>query len=184
MLLRGPGELSEDFYLLGESKIRRQDLINILKMVRQVGFKWIDLLGIALVLSSLMAVSFHALLMFFTRKLRGGGTIEALEHPLAETVGHTVHGLCVTLLLLTGLQLRLPDLLPIFTTFLNAVNLHNICGAVVLVDYVFWISYEVWSGRLKCRFFVFPKGVFRNSIEMLHYYGYLIFVREKLHEEF
>ena len=158
-LLHGPGGLSEDFYLLGESKIRRKDLRDILEMVRQIGFKWIDLIGILLVLSSLVAVSLHALLMFFTRKLREGGSIEAHEHPLAETVGHMIHGLCVILLLLTGLQLRLPDLLPIFATFLNAVNLHNICGAVVFVDYVFWISYEVWSGRLKSRFFVFPKGV-------------------------
>jgi predicted CXXCH cytochrome family protein len=182
--LDGAGGLTKDFYLLGESKIRRKDLRNILEMVRQIGFQWIDLIGILLVLSSLVAVSFHALLMFFTRKLRGSVTISAQEHPLAETVGHLIHGLCVILLLLTGLQLRLPDLAPIFTTFLNAVNLHNICGAIVIVDYLFWISYEVWSGRVKSRFFVFPRGFFKNSIEMLHYYGYLIFVHENCPRNF
>ncbi len=183
-LLHGPGGLSEDFYLLGESKIRKKDLRDILEIVQQIGFKWIDLIGILLVVSSLVAVSLHALLMFFTRKLRGGGSIAAQEHPLAETVGHLIHGLCVILLLLTGLQLRLPDLLPIFATFLNAVNLHNICGAIILVDYVCWISYEVLSGRLRSRFFVFPRGFFKDSIEMLHYYGYLIFVHENCPRNF
>jgi len=183
-LLHGLGGLSEDFYLLGEAKIRKKDLRDILGMVQRIGFKWIDLVGILLVLSCLVAVSLHALLMFFTRKLREGGSIEAQEHPLAETVGHLIHGLCVILLLLTGLQLRLPDLVPIFATFLNAVNLHNICGAIIVVDYVFWISYEVWSGRLKSRFLVFPRGFFRNSIEMLHYYGYLIFVHENCPRNF
>ncbi|MGB6065016.1 MAG: cytochrome b/b6 domain-containing protein [Desulfomonilaceae bacterium] len=183
-LLHGPGGVSQDFYLLGESKIRRKDLSDILEMFRQIGFKWIDLVGVLLILSSLAAVSFHALLMFFTRKLREGGSIEAHEHPLTETVGHMIHGLCVILLLLTGLQLRLPDLLPIFATFLNAVNLHNICAAVVIVDYVFWIAYEVWSGRLKSRYLVFRRGFFRNSIEMLNYYGYLIFVHENCPRNF
>ncbi len=183
-LLHGPGGLSEDFYLLGESKIRKKDLRNILEMVQQIGFKWIDLIGVLLVLSSLVTVSLHALLMFFTRKLRGGVVIAAQEHSLVETVGHLIHGLCVILLLLTGLQLRLPDLVPIFATFLNAVNLHNICGVIVLVDYVFWISYEVWSGRLKSRYFVFPRGFLKNSIEMLHYYSYLIFVHENCPRNF
>ncbi len=184
LLLHGPGGLSEDFYLLGESKIHKKDLRDILEIVQQIGFKWIDLIGILLVVSSLVAVSLHALLMFFTRKLRGGGSIAAQEHPLAETVGHLIHGLCVILLLLTGLQLRLPDLLPIFATFLNAVNLHNICGAIILVDYVCWISYEVLSRRLRSRFFVFPSGFFKDSIEMLHYYGYLIFVHENCPRNF
>ena len=183
-LLHGPGGLSEDFYLLGESKIHKKDLRDVIEIVKQIGFKWIDLFGILLVLSSLVAVSLHALVMFFTRKLREGGSIAAQDHPLAETVGHLIHGLCVILLLLTGLQLRLPDLLPIFATFLNAVNLHNICGAMILVDYVCWISYEVWSGRLRSRFFVFPRGFFKDSIEMLHYYGYLIFVHENCPRNF
>jgi predicted CXXCH cytochrome family protein len=183
-LLHGPGGLSEDFYLLGESKIHKKDLRDVIEIVKQIGFKWIDLIGILLVLSSLVAVSLHALVMFTTRKRREGGSIEAQEHPLAETVGHLIHGLCVILLLLTGLQLRLPDLLPIFATFLNAVNLHNICGAIILVDYVCWISYEVLSGRLRSRFFVFPRGFFKESIEMLHYYGYLIFVHENCPRNF
>jgi len=183
-LLHGPGGLSEGFYLLGESKVRSKDLRDILEMVRRIGFKWLDLFGILLILSSLVAVTFHAFLMFFTRKLREGGSLEVRDHPLAETVGHLIHGLCVILLLLTGLQLRLPDFLPIFAAFLNAVNLHNICGAVLIVNYLFWIPYEVWSGRLKSRFFVFRKGFFRDSIEMLNYYGYLIFVHENCPRNF
>jgi thiosulfate reductase cytochrome b subunit len=183
-LLSSPAGLVENFYLLGESKIRKKDLQDILDAVEQIGSKWIDVLGALLVLFSLVVVSLHAMLMFFTRRLRERGTLKAHEHPVAETVWHVVHGLCVILLVLTGIQLRLPDLAPIFANFLNAVNLHNICGAVVLMDYLFWISYQAWTGRLRGSFFVFPRGFLRNSIEMLHYYGYLVFIHENCPRNF
>lgn len=183
-LLHDPAGLIENFYLLGESKIRQKDLQDILDAVGRIGSKWIDLLGVLLVLSSLAVVFLHAVLMFLTRKLRERGSLKAHEHPVAETVWHVIHGFCVILLVLTGLQLRLPDLAPIFATFLNAVNLHNICGAMVLIDYLFWISYQAWTGKLRSSFLVFPSGFLRNSIEILHYYGYLVFVHENCPRNF
>jgi len=175
---QGSASLTGDFYLLGESKIRRKDLADLWDMVKQIGFKWIDLLGVLAVLLSLVVVSIHAGLMLLTRRLRGKSSLETRSHPLAESVWHLIHGLCVIVLLLTGMQLRLPDLLPIFATLLNAVNLHNICGALVLLDYLFWLVYQIRTGGLKNNFLNFPRGFLRNSIEMLHYYGYLVFIHE------
>ncbi len=86
-LLHGPGGLSEDFYLLGESKIHKKDLRDVIEIVKQIGFKWIDLFGILLVLSSLVAVSLHALVMFFTRKLREGGVYCGPRAPLSRDRG-------------------------------------------------------------------------------------------------
>ncbi|MBI5568934.1 MAG: cytochrome b/b6 domain-containing protein [Desulfomonile tiedjei] len=168
-----------DFYMLGESKIRKEDLDEVLQAVKRIGFKWLDLAGAFIVVLALVGVCFHALLMFVTRKLRTRPPSAEIEQlPVPVQVWHWLHGMCVIFLLLTGLQLRLPDVLPVFATFLNAVNLHNLCGAVVIVDYLFWLGYHLWKREFHSRFFVSPGDFFRDSAQMLHYYGYLIFVGE------
>ncbi len=168
-----------DFYLLGESKIRKSDVEDLLAMVRQIGFKWIDVLGVMTVAFCAALVSLHAILMFLTRKLRRSRQPEGTyPYAVAERVWHYVHGFFVILLVLSGIHLRLPDLMPIFTTFLNAVNLHNISGLVVFVDYVLWISYHLWRGQLKSRFFISPGDFMKHSLQVLRYYGYSVFIGE------
>jgi len=166
-----------DFYLLGGSKIRRVDLQEMLEHIKRIGFKWIDLLGLLAVLSSVGLVCIHATVMFVTRKSRRLSPVRREDHTLADDAWHLTHGLCVMLLVLTGIQLRLPDLLPIFATFLNAVNLHNICGIIVLADYLFWIPYQMWRGRLRESFLVSPRSFLSNLLDMLHHYAYPISIR-------
>lgn len=180
LVSRGQRPFMGDLYLLGESKIRRQDLQEVLAVVKRMGFKWIDLIGTCVVLFCLCAVAFHSSLMLLTRKLRARPDARARVEstPFAVRAWHWVHGLCVILLILTGVQLRLPDVAPVFATFLNAVNLHNLCGAVVIVDYLFWLVYHLWKRQFISRFFISPRVFFRDTAEMLHYYGYLIFVGE------
>ncbi|MFZ5867570.1 MAG: cytochrome b/b6 domain-containing protein [Thermodesulfobacteriota bacterium] len=174
---RGQRPFMEDVYLLGESKIRKEDLDEVLSILRKIGFKWIDVLGAFIAVFSLCAVGFHAMLIFLTRKARGSSprslTIEPLPWPVR--VWHWVHGLCVIVLVFTGIQLRLPDVFPIFASFLNAVNLHNLCGLVVAADFVFWLLYHLVKREFSERFLVSPVGFFRDVTETLHYYGYVIF---------
>jgi predicted CXXCH cytochrome family protein len=170
------GDLLPDFYLLGESKIHKKDLEYLWEAVSRIGFKWIDLIGVSLVAFCVIAATLHGAMVFSRRRPEWRFGAQIKEHPVPETIWHLVHGLCVIMLILTGIQLRLPDLFPIFATFLNAVNLHNICGWVVLADYVFWLGYEGWRGRLGRAYFVSPRVFFRDLNEMIHYYGYLIFI--------
>ncbi|MCA1960190.1 MAG: cytochrome b/b6 domain-containing protein [Desulfomonile sp.] len=178
LVSRGP--FMGDFYLLGESKIRPEDLEELLLVVRRIGFKWLDVLGACLAFFTLAAVCFHALLMFLTRNLRRrtANIAEFTTAPIAIRVWHWVHGLCIILLLLTGIQLRLPDVAPIFATFLNAVNLHNLSGIVLIIDFVFWLSYQLGKREFLRRYFVSPRHFFSDIAQTLHYYGYLIFVGE------
>lgn len=182
---RDQGPFIEDFYLLGESKIRREDLDDVLQVLRRIGFKWLDVVGAMLIFSTLAAVAFHGLLMLLTRKLRERPPKiedESLSFPVRAW--HWVHGLCMVLLVLTGLQLRLPDLAPIFANFLNAVNLHNLSGTVLILDYVFWITYHLWKRQFTMRFLIWPRGFFKDTSDMLHYYGYLIFTGGGIPESF
>lgn len=170
----------DDLYLLGESKIQRKDLEEVAAALKRIGFKWIDLAGSLMVLFCLAGVSVHAGLMFLTRKLRRRPRSRKDAEPMPVTIScwHWLHGLCVVILVATAIHLRLPDIAPIFATFLNAVNFHNLAAAILIVDYVFWLSYHFWKKEFKARFLVSPSDFFRDTSAMLHYYGYLIFVGE------
>ncbi len=175
---RGQSPFMGDFYLLGESKIHKKDLDDLIQAIRLIGFKWLDVLGVLTLLACLSAVLLHAALMLFTRKYRREASVpEQVElRPVPVRAWHYIHGFWVILLVLTGVQLRLPDLAPIFATFLNAVNLHNISGAVLIIDYFFWISYTLWTGEFRSRLFMWPGDVLKHTEQIVRYYGYLIFV--------
>ena len=69
-------------------------------------------------------------------------------HPLMVRMWHWIHAFAIVLLVLTGIQLRFPDLVGWFGTFRTAVNIHNISGFVVLFDYLLWFGYYVLKREL------------------------------------
>ena len=170
--------LTRDFFLVGESKIRKEDLEDLWDIAKRIGFRWIDVLGALIIVSVIGAVFFHALLMFVTRKARTRPEEfnNAGRMPTPVVVWHWIHGLCVILLVMTGAQMRLPDVLPIFAKFLNAVNLHNLMGWLLIINYIVWILYHLARREFKTRFFISPKDFFLHVTDMIHYYGFLIFV--------
>ncbi len=176
----GEGSFLKNFYLLGESRIRTDDLKDLLTQIRRIGFKWLDIIGIFLLIIVVILIGLHAMLMVFTRKMRTKLRFfeKAEPRPITIRVWHWVHGFFVIILILTGIQLRLPDALPIFANFLNAVNLHNLSAAIVIIDYIFWLCYHLWKREFKSRLLILPRDLVENTAEILHYYGYLIFVGE------
>jgi thiosulfate reductase cytochrome b subunit len=71
-----------------------------------------------------------------------------LLHPLTIRIWHWVHAIAIALLVLTGIQLRFPDLITWFGTFKRAVNIHNILGFIVLFDYALWLGFYVFKRQL------------------------------------
>ena len=69
-------------------------------------------------------------------------------HPLVVRIWHWIHALAIVLLVLTGIQLRFPDLISWFGTFKTAVDIHNISGFIVLFDYVLWFGFYLITGGL------------------------------------
>jgi thiosulfate reductase cytochrome b subunit len=83
------------------------------------------------------------------KQTRDQGRKEIL-HPLMVRIWHLIHALAIVLLVLTGLQLRFPDLVGWFGSFRSAVNIHNIVGFIVLFDYLLWFGfYAVTRGLVK-----------------------------------
>jgi predicted CXXCH cytochrome family protein len=65
-----PIPITSDFYLLGESKISKRDISDILFIVRKIGYKWLDVIGILFILGGLGFVTLHSTLRIITRGLR------------------------------------------------------------------------------------------------------------------
>jgi predicted CXXCH cytochrome family protein len=80
-----PIPVTSDFYLLGESKISRRDISDILLgegrisrrdisdilfLVRKVGYKWLDVIGIVFIVGGLGFVSLHGLVRILTMRMR------------------------------------------------------------------------------------------------------------------
>lgn len=62
--------VTSDFYLLGESKISKRDILDILFVVRKIGYKWLDVIGIIFIVGGLGFVGFHGLVRILTIGLR------------------------------------------------------------------------------------------------------------------
>jgi predicted CXXCH cytochrome family protein len=65
-----PIPVTSDFYLLGESKIAKRDIADILFVVRKIGYKWLDVIGILFILGGLGFVLLHGGLRIVTIGLR------------------------------------------------------------------------------------------------------------------
>jgi thiosulfate reductase cytochrome b subunit len=73
---------------------------------------------------------------------------QEMLYPLLVRLWHWIHALAIVLLVITGIQLRFPDLVGWFGTFRTAVNIHNILGFIVLFDYLLWFGYYVLTREL------------------------------------
>jgi len=65
-----PIPVTSDFYLLGESKISKRDISDMLFVVRKIGYKWLDVIGIVFILGGLSFAGLHGLVRILTFKMR------------------------------------------------------------------------------------------------------------------
>jgi predicted CXXCH cytochrome family protein len=68
-----PIPVTSDFYLLGEDKISRRDIADLMFVVRRIGYRWLDVIGIVFIIGGLGFVGLHGfvrILTIGTRKKR------------------------------------------------------------------------------------------------------------------
>ncbi len=62
--------VTSDFYLLGEGRISKRDIADLIYVVRKIGYKWLDVIGILFLLAGLSFVGLHGMLRIVTRGMR------------------------------------------------------------------------------------------------------------------
>ena len=79
---------------------------------------------------------------------KGNQEKRTVLNPLLVRIWHWIHGIAIVLLVLTGFQIRFPDVITLFGSLRIAVNFHNILGFIVLFDYLLWFGYYVLKREL------------------------------------
>lgn len=95
---------------------------------------------------------------------------------LTIRVWHFVHAVCIILLILTGIQLRVPDIFTLFGTLRNAVQLHNIFGFIVTFDYLLWFGYYVMKRELVLHYIPTIEDFLQGTTRQASYYFFRIFL--------
>ncbi|MBW2038823.1 MAG: cytochrome b/b6 domain-containing protein [Deltaproteobacteria bacterium] len=97
-------------------------------------------------------------------------------NPLLVRIWHWVHGIAIVLLVLTGIQLRFPDLVTWFGTFKSAVNIHNILGFIVFFDYFLWLGFYLVKKELVKQYAPTPEDFAIGIPTQANYYFARIFL--------
>jgi Ni/Fe-hydrogenase b-type cytochrome subunit len=100
-------------------------------------------------------------------------------HPLPVRVWHWINAVSFFVLIVTGLQIRYREMIGIMK-FRDAVNLHNICGFVLIFNFMLWLIFYLFTGKIKI--YIPPlslKEFVLSSFRQARYYGYGIFVGEE-----
>jgi thiosulfate reductase cytochrome b subunit len=94
-------------------------------------------------------------------------------HPLPLRIWHWVNALIVILLLITGIELRIPGVasLPANST---ALLVHRYLGWAMTVFSVFWLAYVLKSSNLR-RHYVIGKQDFEGTYRQAEFYLFSIF---------
>ena len=98
-------------------------------------------------------------------------------HPLPLRIWHWANALMVILLLITGIELRIPGVaaLPINSP---ALRVHRYVGWSMTISYLFWFFYSLMSGNLS-RHYVIRGGDLKGMFRQVKFYLFSIFRGEE-----
>lgn len=96
-------------------------------------------------------------------------------HPLPVRIWHWVNALGFILLILTGVHIRYADVLQL-VSFPTAVRIHNWTGAVLIANYLVWLSFYLFTDKITVYHpELNPRKYYRDMLRQIVYYGYGIF---------
>lgn len=94
-------------------------------------------------------------------------------HPMPVRIWHWLHAFGIAFLVLSGIQIRFADYI-LVVPLKKAVELHNLVGLIVAIDYLLWFTFYVFTGRIRT-YFPTAEELILGSMRQAIYYGYGIF---------
>ena len=98
-------------------------------------------------------------------------------YTLPIRVWHWINAFLIFLLIITGIQLRVPDV-TVLAHYSQAVWLHKYAGFCMAGSFIFWLCYVLPSGSFRKHYLMRPRDV-RGMVSQAIFYGYGIFRGKK-----
>jgi len=140
------------------------------------GERWVDLLGLLMLLGVTLGVSGHGLARYISNRRRA-----PVEHVYKrvhmydayERLWHWLQASAITMLLFTGLIIHKPQFFGMFS-FPYVVSVHNVLGFILLANAALALFYNLASGEIR-QYLPEPKGFIARSMAQAMYYSQGIF---------
>lgn len=164
------GELftAEDGALMYEPVTKENDLY----VLGHDSVTWVDWAGIIFFLGTVAGVSVHGSLRYqSTRKNNHHAEVSIKQvymYSVYERFWHWMQTATILLLIITGLIIHKPEMFG-FLAFPNAVLLHNILAAILVINAALSLFYHLVSGEIQ-QYIPRPYGFFDQAIEQSIFY--------------
>ena len=102
-------------------------------------------------------------------------------HPLPVRIWHWINAIAFIILIITGLQMRIPDKWH-FMSVETAIDIHSIFGFILIANYFIWFVYYFFTGKVFKIYippFWRPVKWISSMLAQAKYYAYGIMVGEK-----
>lgn len=94
-------------------------------------------------------------------------------YTLPIRVWHWINALLIFVLIITGIQLRVPDV-TVFAHYSQTVWLHKYAGFCMAGSFVFWLCYVLGSGSLRKHYLMQVRDI-KGMMSQIVFYGYGVF---------
>jgi len=94
-------------------------------------------------------------------------------YTLPIRVWHWINAFLIFLLIITAIQLRVPDV-AVFAHYGQAVWLHKYAGFCMAASFVFWFCYVLVSGSFRKHYLMRPRDL-KGMLSQAMFYGYGVF---------
>ena len=159
----GEGSNNSGLYVLGHDNV-----------------SWVDWLGVLIFLGTLLGVTIHGGLRYFTARRRVHQEPELQEvymYSVYERLWHWLQTVVILGLLFTGLIIHKPDMFGIFS-FRYVVQVHNILAVILVANAALAAFYNLASGEIK-QYIPQPRGFFNQAFLQAKFYMNGIFHGEE-----
>ena len=132
---------------------------------------WVDWLGALIFLGTLVGITIHGGLRYFSAGRRAHREPELKEvymYSVYERLWHWLQTVVILGLIFTGLIIHKPDMFGIFS-FRYVVQVHNILAFILVANAALAVFYHLASGEIK-QFIPQPRGFFNQAFLQAKFY--------------